>query len=240
MANNCILQLEPCNFATHNLYTFSDIVITNCNMQYGGSAMNKEKRTKTAISGLLVALCIILLMAQNTWAQAENNNPRKVVILDQNHTSDLVTPQGPDNGNHGANTSQTIVLEIEDARTLGSHSQFLSMVLIILLLIVFSLLLVHILMHHTREDGETATTPAPSLLGVDPNPIEDRQPRKEVCEEESFPMPLALSVLEASVQDCGPGASTRVPSMGYPVGHLDLGLWGEFAGEEDVPEGVLS
>jgi hypothetical protein len=187
--------------------------------------MNGEKRHLTATTGLLAALCIILFMAQNAWAGAENNNEYNlsngVVFVRSDQISDIIVLQDTNAETHGTNTSQTIVLEIEDARTQESLDQFFTLILVILLLLVFTLLLVHILMHHTREDGETATTPAPSLLGEDPNPIEERQPREPICGEEPFSMPLALSVLEASVQDHGPGASTRVPSMGYPIGYAE-------------------
>jgi hypothetical protein len=205
--------------------------------------VSRKKRYFTAITGLLMAFCMVSIMAQNTFAQTENdgenNTPEPVIFLRDDDSSSMILLQEPSSETQGANTSQTIVLEIDDARAQESPAHYFSLALIILLLLVFSLLLIHILMHHISEDGEPATTPAPSLLGEDPNPIEDRQPRKEKCEEEPFPMPLALSVLEACVQDYGPGPSTRAPSMGYPIGYADLASWEENAVEEDNFEGVI-
>ena len=191
--------------------------------------MSRKKRSYSVFTGLLLAFCMVLLVAQNACAQAdndgENNTSEPVIFLRDYDSSEMIMIQGPASETQGTNTSQTIVLEIEDARSQESPAHYFSWVILVLLLLVFSLLLIHILMHHTREDGESATTPAPSLQGEDPNPIEDRQPRKEKCEEEPFPMPLALSVLEAMHQDYGPGASTRTPSMGYPIGHADFPSW---------------
>jgi hypothetical protein len=189
---------------------------------------------------------MVLIIASNAWAQTENNSENNtsepVIRVHEDSYSEMILIRGPTSETQGMNTSQTIVLEIDDTRSQGSPAQYFSLVLLVLLLFVFSLLLIHILMHHTREDGESATTSAPSLLGADPNPIEDRQPRKETCEEEPFPLPLALSVLETFAQDHGPGASTRAPSMGYPIGHADMPSWeepGHIAVEEDVLEGVI-
>ncbi len=187
--------------------------------------MSRKKRSYTVFTGLLLAFCMVLLVAQNASAQIENDTSEPVIFLRDYDTSEMILIQGPTSGTQGTNTSQTIVLEIDDARSQESPAHYFSLALLVLLLLVFSLLLIHILMHHTRVDGESATTPAPSLQGEDPNPIEDRQPRKEKCEEEPFPLPLALSVLEALVQDYGPGSSSRAPSMGYPIGYADFPSW---------------
>lgn len=187
--------------------------------------MSRKKRTFTAITGLLVAFCMVFLVVQNAYAQTENDTSEPIILVHENGASEMILIRGATSETLDTNTSQTIVLEIDDARSQESPAYHFSLALLVLLLLVFSLLLIHILMHHTREDGDSATTPAPSLLGAEPNPIEDRQPRKEKCEEEPFPLPLALSVLEAFVQDYGPGASTRAPSMGYPIGHADFHSW---------------
>jgi len=191
--------------------------------------VSREKRSFTAKKGLLTAFCVILLMVLNATAEAEynneNNTSEALIFVHSDDTFDIILLQSPGAETQGTNTSQTIVLEIEDTRSQESPASYSSLALIILLLLVFSLLLIHILMHHTREDGDSATTPAPSLQGVKANPIGDGQPQTGVCEEDIFPLPLALSVLEAINQDCGPGASTRAPSMGYPVGYADIPSW---------------
>ena len=191
--------------------------------------MSRKKRSYTVFTGLLLAFCMVFFTVQNACAQTENdsesNTSEPVILVRDDSDSEMILIRGPTSGTQGTNTSQTIVLEIDDARSQESPVQYFSLALLVLLFLVFSLLLIHILMHHTREDGDSTTTPAPSLLGADPNPIEDRQPRKERCEEEPFPLPLALSVLEAFVQDYGPGASTRAPSRGYPIGYADLPSW---------------
>ena len=189
-------------------------------------------RSFRVLTALLAAFSMVVITASNACAQTgnegQNNTSESVIFLRDDSTSEMILLRGPTPETQGTNTSQTIVLEIDDTRSQESPAYFFSLALIILLILIFSLLLIHILMHHTRGDVESATTPASSLQGEDPKSIEDRQPRKQQCEEEPFSLPLALTVLEAFCQDCGPGASTRAPSMGYPIGQIDFN-YGEVA-----------
>ncbi|UCF07948.1 MAG: hypothetical protein JSW28_09965 [Thermoplasmata archaeon] len=213
--------------------------------------MRRKNQWGTVAIGLALAAYTLVCMGDviafdasaATENASENNTMQPIVFVYESQDNDTYYIGFTPSESQSENATQTFVVEIPGSQNNDPQDNLLTLALLALMVIVFSLLLVHMLLHHFHVDGRDDDK-AKSLLEAQPNPIEaghfnedDNMPQPE---EDLFPLPLALTVLNGFFQGSQKGADVPTPSMGNPF-FREEEPWVISGGEEpieDVPSGV--